>query len=372
MRTRGWVGIAAATVSLGLLAAGGSMRAVAGSQKLLVTGTFPAGTVLVTYDALHGRTYFAVGSVIREQGTGVQFTTGSPQSMEVSADGNRLLVRCQSESFVLEAEHLRPVRRLDTPYTWWEGHEVGYYRVDGHGRGFLFTRGGERRIGSGEVGTGRTRILSADSKGRYFLGVRRLSRGTEENGFNPSNRLELWEKSEGGELGLVRTLTAVEYDPASVGDPHRLEALAGQVVVFGYPLGAALDEDLVGVLRGGRVTAPLADVRGRGLWFAQAPLVAGDAIVGLAIAEGQGPSILDPTMDRYLYRVSEAALSLTPVASGVVFVTYDPKLRRIGLGMAGKDGVSIEWQAATPVPATSAQARRVAAVPIAHGTAPSR
>jgi hypothetical protein len=336
--------VAVVLVSLGLISRAPLLGAVVESAGSSPCDRFPVGTVLVLFDGVHDRTFYATEKVIREQRTGAEFACQYPESMELSPDGNRLLVRLyDTESLVLRSSDLHLVRRLDTPYSWWEGSRLGYLRIDDHGNCYLFTGGRESRVASGEVSPGHTRILSADSTGRYFLGVYQLNRGNEENGFSPTNRLQLWTRMRNGKLRLVRSLATTEYDPGSVGDPHRLAVLSERAVVFGFPLGMALGEDLIGVLQGRRVIAPLKSKKGEPLLFMQAPLTTPSAIVGLAATMGHGTQLFDQTSERYFYRVSEKGFALQPVATNVVFVTYHPRRRQVGFGVADKDGVSIHW-----------------------------
>ena len=303
----------------------------------------PVGTALVVYDTLHDRTYFATDKAVQERRTGARFPPGghtfaalpgfyahdTPDTLQISADGRRLIVRFAYDSFVLDTAGLRPLRRLDTPYAWWEGSRLGYLDWDKTDHARIYVGGSESR-----VYTGRTRIYAADSSGRYFLGARQVSRDYKQ-------QLQLWGRK-GRSLTLLRSLTTVFFDPGSSGVPSHWEvASSGRVALFGEPIGGATGDDYLCVLQARRVTTGLKDRKANAvvLEWGQKPLVAEEAIVGLARTSARG---LELTNDRYWYRITPTSIALTPVSSNVAFVTYDRK-RGIGFGVADKHGVTVEW-----------------------------
>ena len=126
----------------------------------------------------------------------------------------------------------------------------------------------------------------------------------------------------------------------------------GRVAVFGFPNGAADTDDFVGVLHGDRVVAPLKDSAGMPLQFTQSPIVAGNAIVGLAQAVDQSLMV---TGARFIYRVTATGVDLQPIESNVAFVTYSPERRAIGWGIADKDGVSVRYDGNVTHPVSLAE-----------------
>jgi hypothetical protein len=277
---------------------------------------FPRGTSLVLYDPVHGRTYFAIGAAL--------------DSIALSADGKGLIVRSIFDSYVLQAADLRLLRYLRDSHAWWEGSRLGY---DGW-NGYLLTGG--RKV---PASNRQREILAPDPKGKFFLAARQISPGTMADGYLPTYQLQLWERTERSSLQFSRDLAIARYDPGSTAVPRRLAVLSKSVAVFGYPGGHVDAEDFVCVLQGSRVSAPLKDSQGRQLQFYQSPVVAADAIVGLADAVGP-PYVLSTT--RYLYRVTATEIALQPIAANVVFVTYHPERKAVGLGVSDPDGVSVK------------------------------
>jgi hypothetical protein len=281
---------------------------------------FPLGTALVASDVTYGRTYFT--------------TEVGWDSIAVSADGRQLILLSYSDSCVLDAVSLDVQRRLSNSQAWWEGSRLGYFDYLN-----VFILTGGRTI---PANIGRTEIVSANPNGRFFLGQRKIRHGTIRNGNTPTHRLQLWERTKNGKLKFSRDLATATYDPASEENPRRLEVLNGFLAVFGFPNGFADGEDFVAVVHGHRVTAPLKDEKGRPLQFTQSPVIAGNAIIGLAEAVAP-PFVL--TGERFFYRVTATTITVRRVAPNVVFVTYDPKHRAVGWGVSGRDGVEVKYDA---------------------------
>jgi hypothetical protein len=325
--------LSAVTVVIALLAAAGCRGPVAVEKTQTHADRFPLGTTLVVYDSTHDRTYFATEDYAQEQRTGARFALKDISPDALSISGVRDVIG--GNAFVLDATTLRLARRLDTPCAWWEGSRLAYLRLDDRGRG----RG---IVASGRVSkasTGESEILLGDLKGRFFLGAILVRPAAVPSG--PTYRLQFWERTKAGGLKLVRNLaTTYGYEPGHMGAPSHFEALGEGLAVFDFP-GGLVDWGFVGVLQGQRVTAPLEDQKGRPLVLEQPPIIAGVAIVGLA--EATTVPGLDPIGDRYFYQVTETSISLKPIASNVVFVTYDPGQRAVGFGVADKDGVSVKW-----------------------------
>jgi hypothetical protein len=320
---------------------------------------FPAGTRLVLYDDARGRAYFAAGDAVGEAESGARFHPSPDtypsvygndgeilvESMLLSADAKSLLVRLVYDAFLLDAASLRPLRHFDTPWVWWEGSSLGHLSYTRGGRTYLQSGGVERRLR-----LGRSEVIIADATGTYFVAVRLLSEGNYSNGHTPVYRLQLWKRARRGRLQRVRDLClAGDYEPGHSGDAlWHLAARDDRLAVFG--VSAWVVEELVSVLRGGRVTASLRDSKGRVLRFMHAPLVAGKEIIGLAEPLAGAPG--EPTQERCVYRATDHGVVITPVSPNVVFVTYRPR-RGVGYGVADGEGVSVVW-GASPVPSHSA------------------
>jgi len=315
---------------------------------------FPMGTYLVAYGP-HGRTYSATDDAMWEQRSGARFSLADvsavPDAIRISADGKRLILRNPGgwDSYVLDAANLHLLRHLDTVLTWWEGSSLGHIEVDDEGHG--------RRVVVGQqespVDTGNTEILVGGSDGKYFLGA--LPLRSEAAHGERMYRLEMWERTSAGKLRLLHDLaTTTGYEPGHMGAPSHFEAFTEDLAVFGFPEGL-VDDDFVSVYQGGRATAPLKDPNGRPLVFIGGPIIAGDAIVGLA--EAVIVPHLEPSGDRCFYRVTTREASLKPVASNVVLVTYSPAQRAVGFGVADNEGVCVKW-GSPPEPSTTQKSGR--------------
>jgi hypothetical protein len=318
--TLGYIRLVTIGVVAGLLSVGSNQRAVELYQAPQHADRFPVGTALVVYDAVHGRTYFT--------------TEAGCDSVSFSADGKRLILRSAFDSYVFQAATLRLLRHLSYSHAWWERSCLGYFDQ----RNDHILSGGRKVRAS----TGRRELLAADPTGRFFLAERLIRPGTVENGNTPTYQFQLQEKTSRGSLECSRDLATATYDPGSQGIPQRLAVLSRSVVVFGFPRGIVDAEDFVGALHGSQVTAPLKDGQGRSLQFLRSPVVADNAIVGLA--EAVVPGRVDVLAgNRFLYRVTAAGIALRPVAPNVVFVTYDPERKAMGLGVSDKDGISVKF-----------------------------
>jgi hypothetical protein len=295
---------------------------------------FPSGTLMVVSDDVHHRIYFATKDTLYEKRSGLKFTlpdgSENPESISFSLDGRKLILRCDYDAFVLQTSNLHLVRHLDTSSVWWEGSRLGYLAE----RNRLYFNGALHRASDPQ-----TDILGADPDGKRFLGARKISRGTEQDGYVPRYRLRLGRRTERGTIRWLQDLGDVSFDPgSSATGPHRLFSL-GSHTVFGYP-NVIDQDDVVSVRLSDRVTAPLKDRKGNALRFLRSPVIAGNDIVGLA--ESQSATYV-LTGDRYLYRVTGDRIELHPVPTNLVLITYDAKRHRIAYGIEEDNGVSLEY-----------------------------
>lgn len=283
------------------------------------TDRLPAGTSLVGFNVRHESVYYA-----REPGW---------QSMTFSLNGASALLQSGHDCFVVQPASQRVVRHLVNSQGWWEANSLSYLDLS---NSRIVTRGQTM-----PASVGAAAFIAVNPTGRFFLAKRLVRPGERSDSGTPSYELQLWERKGRNKPQYKRQLAVASFDPASEGNPRRLEVLDGHLAVFGFPGGGAFDQDFIGVLQGDRVTAPLKDSKGRLLRFAvESPVLAANAIVGIAEVVAP-PYVL--TGERFLYRITTGSVEMHPIAPSVRFVTYNPRKRAVGIAVSQERGVSIRY-----------------------------
>jgi hypothetical protein len=312
------------------------LRQVVGDpQRNTFADVLPAGANLAVEDSVHGKIYVATDKAIESLPGGRKYdydtTPDIPEYFLPSPDGRELIFRSLNQSYLLNADNMSLIRRIEFGDAWWERGKLAYFDADNED---IRLPGLKKPVKLKGI-----ELISVDESGKYFLAMREIARGTEQNGNVPTFRFFLCRR-DGVRVRIVRRLVTMLYDPGSQGGARHLAVIGTQTALFGIHEGAALISDYVGVLRKGHVTGPIKDKQGHYLQFAQPPIVIGGAIV--AIADAVNTQYVP--VERYLVTLSSEKLRVKAIGKQAMFVTYDPLNKRVGLGISANGAVQLTWK----------------------------
>jgi len=325
-----------------LLPAAGRCQTTPTKKPVQTETHFLSVTRMVFIDGDHHRVYAATPSALREIHSGATFLFPDPygraETITFTPDGKQLLLRRTFDAFLLNAKSLHLLRHINTRFVWLEGAQLVSIEVDDNNDSDKeYVKRGYKRTWLPKG----MHFTAVSQRGSYLIGTKVILRGKNARSSYPTVRYLLLRRIRKGGFVVVKKLPKYTYDGASQGGPFYCEALPGPIVAFGLPIYCAIDMSRAGFYRAGHMVVLPQESEHFYLRYEHTPVLAGNAIVGLA--QKTRWSDRHPTSQMYFFRLTKRGLVIKKVAANVEFVTYDTKQNRVGMGYSEKDGVILRW-----------------------------